>query len=325
MQSEFSQYTSEILDHYRHFKPFRKESVRPDGVQCIHGQFREDGRVFAGLHPNKSVVERPVAVPHVHDYIEIMYVHKGCCYQHIGNQTLRCDEGSIILLNTNSCHQPWVETGEDIVVNLGIRLEALQGIISAISGRSQPSADAFIDVLFGAQNGSRQHYLHVQNAKNVDHLICEMLCEYHKENDLYEMAMISDLTRLLVELYRTHRTPTALSKDDIPGTLTDIKDYISGHYAQLDMEQLCQQFNYSQRHMRRLLRNLSDESLPVMLNRMKIHKACEYIDRYQMSTDSILPRIGYSNAGHFYRTFKAVVGVSVTDYRYRAEQRGMQN
>lgn len=286
--------------------------------RLIHGQFREGADLFFGLHPNKSVVERPVAPPHTHDYLEIMYVRKGVCHQLIGGQALACPEGSFLLLSGDACHQPWVETAGDVVVNMGVRQEAARRLLLQASGRGSGRADALLNALFGRQ-GARRPFLRVDNSRCIDALVSEMFCEYFAQRDLYEQVMLSDFARLLIELCRLEAAPAAprLEEMEAGAAAQAIRDYICENYAHLTMERLCAHFHYSERHMRRLIRAFTDDSLPDMLNRLKIEKACEYLDRDGLPAAEICSRVGYGDVGYFYRAFKSVKGVSVTDYRHK--------
>lgn len=49
--------------------------------------------------------------------------------------------------------------------------------------------------------------------------------------------------------------------------------------------------------------------------RMKINKAAVYLIRTTMSSAQIAARLGFGNPGHFSKTFKKIVGITVTEFR----------
>ena len=129
----------------------------------------------------------------------------------------------------------------------------------------------------------QRDYVFLPNAKLIESLISDMFGEFYSRRFLYERIILADFMNLLVSLFRHMQERSAQTNDP-----EDIIEYIEKHYTQLSMEQLCQHFNYSERQIRRILRTLTDDSLPVLLNQIKIKKACEYINRFQMPTEEIL-------------------------------------
>ena len=93
---------------------------------CFSGFFRENSELFLNLHPNKSIIKEPTTEIHTHNYVEIVYVYKGCLHQLINGQIKLCKEGSITLLNPNTSHAVWVETPNDIVVNIGVKIDTIK-------------------------------------------------------------------------------------------------------------------------------------------------------------------------------------------------------
>ncbi len=270
----------------------------------------ENSELFLNLHPNKSIIEKPTTEIHTHSYVEIVYVYKGCLHQLINGQIITSKEGSITLLNPHIPHAVWVETSNDIVINIGIKIDTIQKTLLSISNGNETQVSQFMKMLLQRPIHPQRDYVFLPNAKHLEGLISDMFGEYYSRRFMYEKIIIADFINLLVSLLR--RTQERTVKPDDP---EDIIEYIEKHYAQLSMEQLCQHFNYSERQIRRILRTFTDDSLPGLLNQIKIHKACEYINRFQMPTEEILQNIGYDNANYFYRTFKTIVGVGISDYR----------
>ncbi len=297
------------------WKPERKPE--PQGRPfCIRGGFREGSDMFMGLHPNKRVVEKPMAGMHTHDYLEIVYVHKGCLHQRVGDRYVKSTEGDIMLLNAHAAHQPWVETADDIVINLGIREDAVRRILSPFRGREDGAMRYAMTSLFSERPGARKPALWINGTPDIRALLTEMFCEYFRKDSLYEQVLLADFVRLMVALVRSlDARPEALPEGDPDEVAASIQAYIQENYTSITMDSLCQRFRYSERHMRRLLRAFSDDPLPDMVNRIKIEKACEYIDQTNMPTEDVIFRVGFNNASYFYRTFKNMKGVNLSDYR----------
>lgn len=303
----------------------RRSSARIDakGRRCISGDFREGSDIFFGLHPNKRVVDKCVAPLHMHDYIEIVYVRQGTLHHCVEGVRSQAGAGSLLLLNSDAQHQPWVTGADDIVVNLGVNLSRMQKILGGVTERSGRQLSDFIDALFDRRTGKRRPCLCLRQSESIDALMNEMFCEYYCEDEFADKILLTDLVRLMIELcrYRDDGPEPAPDRDDVDGVIRAIQAYIDERYATLTMEELSAHFGYSPRHMRRLLRRVSDEGLPEMLNRIRIEKACAYIDQCDMPTEEIMRRTGFTDAGYFYRVFQRIAGMRIADYRRREPPR----
>lgn len=317
MASDILLYADEVLR--RDWAKYDRSRADPTaGPHRIRGRFREDADIFLNLHPNRSVVEDPRARLHTHDYVEIVYVHRGALHQMLGGQTMTLGEGSIVLLNEGVAHDPWVDGSDEIVVNLGVRTERIRSVLSGLLPDRSGSADCFANALFNRRGGMRP-FVTFENSGTLRALLCDMFCEYYREDEYVNRVLATDLIRLMIEFSRSGSTAPEAAPDsgDEQGILRDIRAYLEQNFAAMDMERLSNHFNYSQRQMRRLLRNISDDGLPGLLNKLRIQKACEYIDASALSTGEIAERIGFRDVNYFYQVFKGIVGMSVRDYRHR--------
>ena len=323
MPADILQYSQVAFEAFR--QKMRKYHVPPKidaatGIRSISGDFSEGADLFFSLHPNKSVIERCVAPLHTHDYIELVYVRRGELHQNIANKPMKMGAGELLLLNSGTAHEPWVEGRDDVVVNLGVRLPRLEQILGGVTGKSGNELSDFIDALFDRRTGKRRAALRIRQNRTVDDLINEMFCEYFRGDAFAEKVLLTDLVRLMIELCRhDDKAEKALPEpDDMEALSRLLQRYIDENYATATMETLSAHFGYSERHMRRLLRRVYDESLPELLNRIRIEKACEYIDRCDMPTEEIMLRVGFTDTGYFYRVFQRIAGMRLADYRHLA-------
>jgi hypothetical protein len=214
----------------------------------IHGNFSENANIFCNLHPNKSVLEDTNPRAHSHDFIELSYVRKGHFHQQIDERVLHLPEGSVILHNCHTPHNPWVNSSDDIVANYGTKAYTVRQLLSSIGAKG----DKLSGIIFDKPEDLRAPFLVAHN-KDVNALLSDMFCEFFEQRDMLEPLLLADLLRIMIELSRDEQPENEpfISMDD-SSLLTAIQTYIEDNYTRLDMDTLCRHFHFSERHMRGL-------------------------------------------------------------------------
>ena len=93
------------------------------------------------------------------------------------------------------------------------------------------------------------------------------------------------------------------------------------HYMQenversLSLEQLANYFKYSPSHFSMLFQKETKMSPINYFIRLKIQKACQYIELTSLKVNEIAMKLGFEEAAYFSRIFTRVMGVSPSVYR----------
>lgn len=85
-------------------------------------------------------------------------------------------------------------------------------------------------------------------------------------------------------------------------------------------KELAQQVNLSLRHLERLFKAATEQTLPAYLRELRIECACELLATTFLSAKQIADRLGFKHENHFNRTFKQAKGLTPIAYRKRCEQ-----
>ena len=84
---------------------------------------------------------------------------------------------------------------------------------------------------------------------------------------------------------------------------------------QLSLDELAKHFNYSVSHFSMLFHVATGVSPITYFIRLKIQKACQYIELTNMRLSDIAHVLGFEDAAYFTRTFIKVMGMTPSDYR----------
>ena len=92
--------------------------------------------------------------------------------------------------------------------------------------------------------------------------------------------------------------------------------YIEEHYAQkLTLQEVADKCYVSQWHLSKLINKYTGNTFYELLNNVRIEKAKALLNDPKLKIGDIVDMVGYSDAAHFSRVFKRIVGVSENEYR----------
>lgn len=96
--------------------------------------------------------------------------------------------------------------------------------------------------------------------------------------------------------------------------------YIEEHYAQkLTLQEVADKCYASQWHLSKLINKYTGNTFYELLNNVRIEKAKALLNDPKLKIGDIVDMVGYSDAAHFSRVFKRIVGVSANEYRNSME------
>ena len=92
--------------------------------------------------------------------------------------------------------------------------------------------------------------------------------------------------------------------------------YMEQNYARkITLQEVADYCYISQWHLSKLINKHAEKSYYDLLNAIRIQKAKELLADPSLKIGDIVEMVGYSDGGHFARTFKKLVGVSANEYR----------
>ncbi|WP_456088399.1 AraC family transcriptional regulator [Parabacteroides sp.] len=92
--------------------------------------------------------------------------------------------------------------------------------------------------------------------------------------------------------------------------------YLQEHVeANLTLKDLAEYFKYSESHFSTLFQKETGTSPINYFTRLKIQKACQYIELTNMKLNEIAMRLGFEEQAYFSRVFTKVMGISPSAYR----------
>ncbi|WP_078433942.1 AraC family transcriptional regulator [Metabacillus halosaccharovorans] len=256
---------------------------------------------------------------HSHEFIELVFVVKGNARHIFEEQSYMIKTNDVFIINPGEVHTFNIDKGESLeIINCLFLPNLIQDSWLKELGVSQ-SMDYFYIHPF-LDNSERFHHLlnlDVNTSSRFLHLLEGMMFEYNKENSCYSTLIRLQLVELLIILSRQYnerksRSMQPLSKhDDVNILIQRICGYLTRNFDQkISIQTLCHLFNISPRHLNRLFKQETGQTIIEMVHNIRIEKAKQYLIETDEKVINVAIRVGYEDPAFFSRLFRRIVGCS---------------
>ncbi|QGH32935.1 helix-turn-helix domain-containing protein [Gracilibacillus salitolerans] len=251
---------------------------------------------------------------HMHDFHEIIYVHKGTGTFFINNTLYDMNQGDVFLVPNDTIHHA-VPNQDDLVTSSVVFFSP--ALIQTI-----PIDENFSYTFIVEKIKKHKHYkISLSETKQVT--FEQFLNDIEKE--LREKQMGSIHAAILI----THQILLYLSRlsiEQIDQTfreenlnrfwMNEIFAYIDRNLqGNISLSLLAEKAHVSPAHFSRVFKEVTGIGLIVYLNKKRTYKAKDLLRKTDYPVAHIAELSGFDSTPHFYRTFKKFIGTTPSDYR----------
>lgn len=97
--------------------------------------------------------------------------------------------------------------------------------------------------------------------------------------------------------------------------IVDIMNYIQGHYADVTLDVLADNFNLSKPYLSKYIKEKSGMTFQDAVKKSRMKKACAMLKETNQTVESIAAYVGYENVEHFNRLFKKSYEMTPVQFR----------
>lgn len=271
---------------------------------------------------------------HRHNFHELLIVERGTC-RHIFNgvETLLIP-GDCVFIGSHREHG-FMLTGEVLVFNCQFKFEALQeslhnllppSLLQEDRGKELPAWEKFLsdrEKFYRKNIFAHGSYELNSNKQGVIHLppdeqvfirsILHRGLDEQTRNDEYSRFIKQrclEIILLMVERAKNyHVEHYNLYSHDHQKVMAEVLIYIDAHLTEsVDFNALAKKYAFSLNHFRKLFRDVTGFSPVNYLNRLRILRSCELIQRENLNVGEAAERVGIYDANYFSRLFKKIMG-----------------
>ena len=270
----------------------------------------EQGKMIA-VRAHTRFTEFPV---HKHNYIEMMYVCKGCITHNIDGTIVRMEPGDLLLLNQYTCHSIESTGREDVGINLMILPQFFDYAIGML-GRDNIIADFLVSVLSTDVHKGQYLYFKTAGILQIENIMENMIYSIanKQEEDDINQVLMGVLFQYLLKYVNTLDRHSETNYSEV--LVQSAIGYIHQNYRTATLSELAGILNQSVSGLSRLIRQKSGHSFKELLLRKRFQQAIVLLCQTDLPVSDIITAVGYENSSYFYRQFREKYQVSPKAYR----------
>ena len=257
------------------------------------------------------------AIWHSHDFLEVTLVLNGTCTNHIIEQSIQMNTGDICIIAPNTTHAICACSDDCIVYNILLRISTFEKAFFGTLTENDILSDFFTRILYHSPSHPFLLF-HCGKDSELFRYIGYFCLEYHS-NRQYKNRMLNNIiTAFFIILLRKHGAAVStvslgIHKQD--HNIVYILKYMQANYRTLTMKELATFFNYSERHLHRLIKQTTGLSFSENITKLKMLQAAKLLSGPNMPVTAISENLGYSDTSNFRHAFKNYYKCSPQEYR----------
>lgn len=254
---------------------------------------------------------------HSHSFFEVICVLNGECDNIFLSGTFRMKAGEVCIVAPETVHALSVFNDDCIVYNLAIRSTAFEKTFLDALPKDSILYLFFKKSLYESGEKSCLFFKKPQDS-NLQKLVLEMYDEMKQQKLYYGTLLNAMLTLFFIQLLRKYEKNILFLNSQQKKqneNLIYILKYMENNYKTVTLKELSAFFGYSERQMIRTLKTYTGENFSSLIRSVKLAKACELLKFSDTRLADIITEAGYSNASHFYDSFRKAYGMTPSEYR----------
>ena len=179
-----------------------------------------------------------------------------------------------------------------------------------------------IELRIMAHMSEDKHFLEAfRQNQDIHQIILQMFVEYLQKLNYKELVLDNYLGLLFAYLmrYQSEQIETSYI-DTTQKVFNSIYQYCRLNIEHASLDRAAGELNYSKQYIGRVVKQITGTTFNTMLIKIKIDLTKKYLSETGLSLSYIAPLVGFSDASHLSRVFKAATGTTPSDYRAQSRK-----
>lgn len=315
--------TEALLDKLREITPEEQRIL--EGRSCIETDLYMKGEsnvIDAGklLDAGKLIQVRPhtrfIHFPaHRHNYVEMIYMCKGCTHHLINGEDVYLQEGEILLLSQKAVQEIYPAGKEDIAVNFIILPEFFEECLKIIAAEKNMLRDFVIDCLKGENESSGYLHFKVTGILPIQNLMENLI--FTIWNRQPNKRSINQVTMGLLFLHLMNQVDKLETdtESETQRLVIQVLAYVEEHYRDGELSQLAENMHYDLYWLSKEIRKRTGRTYTELVQDKRLRQAAYLLENTGLSVADIATEVGYSNVSYFHRIFQKRYHMTPKKYR----------
>ncbi len=254
---------------------------------------------------------------HVDHFFVVQIVLKGQMTSYVSQQTIRLKEGNVCIIAPNTRHA--ISCFSDAcVIKILIRKSTFdKAFLGLLQEKDSILARFFAHTLY---SDSPHPFLYFSCGpdKELMEIIGRLLIEDSTHLAFRSHMLNSIMEQFFITLLRYHEKSivfpehTTMHQNE---NLIFILKYIQEHPSSITLPEVARLFNYSERHIQRVLRASTGMSFTEIIQTIRMKEAARMLIHSKAPVSKIASDTGYTNMGNFRKIFRRTYGMTPLEYR----------
>lgn len=259
-----------------------------------------------------------IGVIHKHTFIELVYILSGSAVHVVGDRQVPASKGDLFIINYDTPHA-FFQIGSEPLVAYDLMftpgfLDA--SLLDSVRFESIQSSFLFYSLFPSQQLGPDVH-ISSSSYSAFGELFNKMYLEFNNRENGYIGLLRAYLVELIIKIFRKMDSEQATDasgrqKQIVESTLAYLRANYQNH---LSLSDLAAQVFLSKDYFARLFRETTGIPVSTLLQKIRIDEACRLLTTTDTKTDRIAELCGFSDAKHFFSTFKKITGTTPRQYK----------
>lgn len=253
---------------------------------------------------------------HSHSFLEVVCIIEGNCINYIREQQLHMCKGDICIIAPETIHAISAFSDDCIIINIILRTSTFEKVFFGVFSDNDVLSDFFTHTLYH----SKTHpylFFRTNGDPEVFDFIFYAYREFMKNYPYRELFLNNIINALFIILLRNHSSHVTLPEtfsSEYDENVVFILKYMQGNYKTITLKKLAEFFNYSERHIQRIIKSSTGANFSSNIQKLKMRQAARLLDT-DMPVSDIANELGYTAPGNFRHMFKKYYGMSPAQYR----------
>jgi YesN/AraC family two-component response regulator len=259
---------------------------------------------------------------HKHDYYELFFIEKGSCNHIFNNREILLIPGDCFLVPAHQAHSFTIHKSASIF-NCQFYPDKLENLEIDIANFEKDRC---------WHDDAQEHYQANINKQGIIHLgpeeliftlsiLNNMLDEQNRQDHYFRVLKKRYFEIILVILKRVSDLQFknySIHPKRNQSILLEILALIEKNITEeIDFTDLAKEKGFSPNHFRKLFKDFTGLSPVEYINRLRIVKACDFLQNSDLNIGEISGSVGIYDANYFARLFKQFMGCSPKSYSSR--------
>lgn len=251
--------------------------------------------------------------PHIHDYVEVVYMCRGKTTHIVNGNTVLLKNGELLFLHQSSEHSVLMTGEEDIAINFIILPSFFVGPLKMLGYENTPLRSFIINCLYGEIPSVGYMHFRVADAPIIQNLVENLIWSLKTETLSRRTSNEYTMGLLLLNLIDcTDRLSHSSQTEEL---IFSVLDYIERNFRTSSLSELSQSLGYSRSYLSHEIKSKTGKSFIELVHEKRLAQAQFLLKNTKLSIAQIADQVGYCNSSYFYRLFQKEFGFSPLKYR----------